>query len=125
MNLHSGYVFGGVMNPQTLPTNAVSCADHQWQEVEHVPPNYPRDLIRFQLTRQDERSSDSLLFHYDVDETGSAVNIRFVEPETYMRHATMRKAILASADAIEQWRFHAEGETAYVTGCTTRITFAY
>ena len=113
------------MNPQTMPANAVSCEGYEWRDAERVNPVYPRDLVRLFYFRQDEAKLISLKFNFDVDETGSTANIRFVAPEAYMRHATVRQAILASAEAIEQWRYHAIGEPEYVTGCETRMNFTY
>lgn len=117
--------FGGVMNEQSVPAETLSCSDVEWRKVERKPPDYPRELISFRILRQDRNALDSLVFSYDVDETGSPANIRFVEPESYLGHATMRKAILASAQAIEQWRFHAEGKPGYVVGCSTKMEFAF
>ena len=117
--------YGGVMNPQSVPADALSCAGVEWYEVEQVSPRYPMDLVRFRYLRQDASASDSFKFSFDVDETGSPANIRFVSPEAYMRHATMRQAILATAEALEKWRFHAEGEPKYFAGCTTRMRFDY
>lgn len=117
--------FGGVMNPQTVPANAVSCEDHEWRDVERVSPKFPMDLVRFWYFRQDANNSISLEFNFDVDETGSPANIRFVEPEAYMRHTTLRKAILATAEALEQWRYHANGEAEYVTGCDMQMNYEY
>lgn len=117
--------FGGVMNPQTVPVNARACQDVSWRHVERVPPVYPMDLVRFFYFRQDQGRVTPLRFSFDVDPDGSTTNIRFVEPAEYTRHATLRKAILSSAEAISQWRFEHDGAATHVTGCSTTMEFRY
>ncbi|MGP1274282.1 MAG: hypothetical protein ACQRW7_02555 [Caulobacterales bacterium] len=82
-------------------------------------------MSRFFYAAQSEYSLQALQFAFDIDETGSTRNIRLVEPLAYTRHATMREAILVSAEAIAQWRYDAEGEARYATGCATQMNFIY
>jgi len=117
--------YGGVMHPRELPGNAIQCSDQAWRSVDRVRPDVPGNLILLRLMRQDASASNSLWFAFDVDEAGSPVNIRFVRPEAYMRHATMREVILASAQALEQWRFQANGNPVFATGCETQFDFNY
>lgn len=117
--------FGGVMSPQAVPASAVQCEDVAWRNVERVPPVFPMDLVRFFYFRQDQSRLTPLLFSFDVDEVGSTANIRFLEPASYTRHATLRKAILSSAEAISQWHFEHDGEATHVTGCTAQMDFTY
>lgn len=117
--------FGGVMNPQTIPINALACQDAHWRNIERVSPVYPMDLVRFFYFRQDQSRLTPLRFSFDVEPDGSTANIRFVEPAEYTRHATLRKAILSSAEAISQWRFEHEGAAIHVTGCATTMEFQY
>lgn len=117
--------FGDVMNPQPVPADAVACADVEWQAVHRVAPAYPPALAALHIMRQDPSTVRSFLMHYDVDESGATANIRFVEPEAFTRHATFRKAILASAEAIAQWRFQHGDEALYATGCATVMDFGY
>lgn len=117
--------FGGVMNPQPVPADALICADVEWQAVDRVAPAYPPALAALHIMRQDPSTVRSFLMHYDVDESGATANIRFVEPEAFTRHATFRKAILASAEAIAQWRFEHGDQAFFATGCATAMDFEY
>jgi hypothetical protein len=117
--------FGGVMNPQPVPADAVACADVEWQSVDRVAPAYPPALVALHMMRQDPSTVRSLVMHYDVDDSGATANIRLFEPQAYTRHATFRKAILASAEAIAQWRFQHTDQPFYATGCATAMDFGY
>lgn len=117
--------FGGVMSPVDVPVDSVRCARSDWRNVERVEPVYPPELSTFLYMRQDRTSLQSLQFNFDVDETGSTANIRFREPVEYTRHATMRKAILASAEAIAQWRYETDGEAVHAAGCRVQMDFLY
>ena len=117
--------FGGVMNPQTIPVHILPCQDVNWRNVERVSPEFPMDLVRFFYFRQDQTRLTPLRFSFDVAPDGSTRNIRFEAPAEYTRHATLRKAILSSAEAISQWRFEHEGPATHVTGCSTTMEFEY
>jgi hypothetical protein len=116
--------FGGVMSPLDVPANATFCAEAAWRPVERIEPVYPDDLAMFLFAAQDASGVRSFLFNFDITETGSTANIRFVEPAAYTSHATMRKAILSSAEAIAQWRYETSGEALHATGCSVRLRFA-
>ncbi|MCC5994997.1 MAG: hypothetical protein JJU18_01335 [Oceanicaulis sp.] len=113
------------MNPTTIPATAVSCAGSGWRNAVRVRPVYPVDLMIFLYVRQDRSDLRSLEFSFDIDETGSTANIRFLEPSSYTRHGTMRQAVLAAAEAIEKWRYEMDGEAVYATACRTQIDFSY
>ncbi len=117
--------FGGVMSPVDAPVDAIRCTGSGWRNAARVEPVYPPELATFLYMRQDRTNLRSLRFNFDIDETGSTANIRFREPAEYTRHATMRKAILASADAIAQWRYETDGEAVYATGCSVQMDFLY
>ena len=113
------------MNPQDISSNALQCQDANWRNVERVQPAFPMDLVRFFYFRQDHSRSTPLFFSFDVEPDGSTSNIRFVAPAEYTRHATLRKAILSSAEAISQWRFEHDGAAVPVTGCSAAIRFDF
>ncbi|MGY6554354.1 MAG: hypothetical protein ACXIUM_07505 [Wenzhouxiangella sp.] len=117
--------YGAVIHAREAPATAMNCLEVDWQRVEQVPPDVSEDLVLQRLEGHDARASNSLWFTYDVDETGAPVNILFVRPESYTRHATMRELIRHAAEALEQWRFHANGSLAFVTACETKFEFHY
>lgn len=116
---------GGAMKAAEMPANAVTCPESGWRLAERVPPVYPPDLAMFNFMRQSAADTRALQYRFDIDETGSTANIRFVEPRDFLDHAATRQAIRAGADAIARWRYEAEGEEPFATGCRTQFNFEY
>lgn len=117
--------FGGVMNPLSVPEDTVKCEVSHWRPVDRVAPVYPEDLAMYLFDAQVRSTSFSFDFTFDIDETGSTANIRYVGRAGYMRNSSVRTAIRASAEAIAQWRYEADGEVVHATGCTVEMDFVY
>lgn len=121
-----GVEFGGVRKPAVgLAGQGMDCKQAAPEITKLVPVVYPGDVIMFQMASGSASISERVLLAYDVDETGTPVNIRHVGDRECLRWTPCQKLVKASANAVEQWRLGWSGPAKYLTGCSFDLSIRY
>jgi hypothetical protein len=101
--------YGGVARPEPVPADAIDCASAQPAFAERAEPDYPLELIRYQivLVSNGERDLRQAVLAYDVNEAGQAVNVRHVGSDYALEHRANRAGVKATLDALLESRLQA------------------
>jgi hypothetical protein len=111
------------------PGDAVRCSQSGLTRTVTIPPDYPYQVVAFDLIANPESMPRDrvLRVSFDVDETGELVNLRNAGPGWHTTHGATRQIMSAIADAMLQWRYEPESgrDWVFAYDCIAEFNFGY
>lgn len=118
-----GVEYGGVGAPRAIPATAIPCSDAGLKRAEDGQMHIPEEVSMFFMAAQAYQSINSMRLSYDVNETGKAINVSYIGPPEYLRHATRQKLIRAASDFLQSSRYAWPATPSFATDCEFELEY--
>jgi hypothetical protein len=118
-----GVEFGGVGSRGDVPASAVPCREAGVKRDVKGRMFIPDDVVMFFIAAQQNSAVKSMRIRYDVNETGKALNARYIGPPEQLRHSTWQKLIRAASDYVQTSTYKWPTAPAFATGCEFELRY--
>lgn len=119
----NGVEYGGVANPSEIPAKAQSCKKSGVRRADPGHMFIPDEVPKFFMAAQQYQATKSMLIRYDVNESGKALNVRYVGPPEQLKHTTWQKLIRAASDFVQTSTYAWPETPGFATGCELELSY--
>lgn len=119
----NGVEYGGVGSPAEIPAAAMPCREAGVRRDVKGRMFIPDEVVMFFVAAQRDSAVKTMRIRYDVDESGRALNARYIGPPEQLKHSTWQKLIRAASDYVQTSTYKWPDTPAFATGCEFELEY--